>query len=124
MELWPKNWQRLKAALRCAFVFMSFHFYVSSWTLTHFEALFLQVVLEGDLINLDVTSPAATVALGLMFLKTNDETASSLFVVPGMSACVLQSCFYRKEELNCIASEPMNHFPARRHPVCSRLCPA
>ena len=44
-----------------------------------------QVVLEGegDLVNLDVTSPAATVALGLMYLQTGDVAAASAFVLPG-----------------------------------------
>lgn len=42
-----------------------------------------QVVLEGELVNMDVTSPAATVALGLMYLKTNDLQIAKLFVLPG-----------------------------------------
>ena len=44
-----------------------------------------QVVLEGegDLVNLDVTSPAATVALGLMYLQTGDATAAAAFALPG-----------------------------------------
>ena len=42
----------------------------------------LQVVLEGNLVNLDVTSPAATLALALMFLKTNDVGVAASFVIP------------------------------------------
>ena len=32
--------------------------------------------------NLDVTSPAATMAIALMFLKTNDQAVGSSFTVP------------------------------------------
>lgn len=42
----------------------------------------LQVVLEGKLVNLDVTSPAATLALGLMFLRTNDPAIAAAFALP------------------------------------------
>ncbi|KAL3162204.1 hypothetical protein ABBQ32_009910 [Trebouxia sp. C0010 RCD-2024] len=41
-----------------------------------------QVVLEGKLVNLDVTSPAATLALGLMFLRTNDPAIAAAFALP------------------------------------------
>ncbi len=41
------------------------------------------MVLEGELVNLDVTSPAATIALGLMYLNPNDEGIAKLFVLPG-----------------------------------------
>jgi hypothetical protein len=41
-----------------------------------------QVVLEGSLVNLDVTSPAATLALTLMFLKTNDRSVADMLVLP------------------------------------------
>ncbi|KAK9819157.1 hypothetical protein WJX81_007920 [Elliptochloris bilobata] len=41
-----------------------------------------QVVLEGALVNLDVTSPGATLALGLMFLKTGDAAVAAAFAVP------------------------------------------
>jgi hypothetical protein len=47
------------------------------------------------MINLDVTAPGATLALGLMFLKTNDAAAASRLTVPstqvggsGLSVCV------------------------------------
>ena len=42
-----------------------------------------QVVLEGALVNLDVTSPGATLALALMFLKTGDAAVAAAFAVPG-----------------------------------------
>ncbi len=42
----------------------------------------MQVVLEGDEPNLAVTSPGATLALALMFLKTNDAAAAAAFAVP------------------------------------------
>lgn len=42
----------------------------------------LQVTLEGNLVNLDVTSPASTLALGLMFLKTNNAAVAGSFTVP------------------------------------------
>jgi anaphase-promoting complex subunit 1 len=35
------------------------------------------VVLEGALVNLDVTSLGATLGLGLMFLKTNDAAMAA-----------------------------------------------
>lgn len=40
------------------------------------------MVLEGALVNLDVTSPGATLALGLMFLKTGDAAVAASFAVP------------------------------------------
>jgi anaphase-promoting complex subunit 1 len=36
-----------------------------------------QVVLEGDVVNYDVIRPAAIVALGLMYLQTNEEAIAS-----------------------------------------------
>ncbi|EFN54660.1 hypothetical protein CHLNCDRAFT_9822, partial [Chlorella variabilis] len=41
-----------------------------------------QVVLEGDLVNLGVTSPAAALALGLMYLQTNDGEVAAAFQLP------------------------------------------
>jgi anaphase-promoting complex subunit 1 len=41
-----------------------------------------QVVLEGDAPNLAVTAPGATLALALMFLKTNDAAVAAAFAVP------------------------------------------
>ncbi|KAK3245121.1 hypothetical protein CYMTET_45294 [Cymbomonas tetramitiformis] len=38
--------------------------------------------MEGDMVNLDVTSPAATLALGLMFLKTNDVAVAGRLSIP------------------------------------------
>ena len=55
---------------------MSVHLFVSS------SVCKSQVVLEGNLVNLDVTSPAATLALALMFLKTNDAGVAASFVIP------------------------------------------
>ena len=40
------------------------------------------MVLEGDEPNLAVTAPGATLALALMFLKTNDAAAAAAFAVP------------------------------------------
>ena len=40
------------------------------------------MVLEVKLVNLDVTSPAATLALGLMFLRTNDAAIAAVFTLP------------------------------------------
>lgn len=48
--------------------------------------LLVQVVLEGDLVNLDVTSPAATLALGLQYLATDDAAAAEMFAIPGALA--------------------------------------
>ena len=41
-----------------------------------------QVALEGNLVNLDVTAPGAILALGLMYLKTNDAAIARTFGVP------------------------------------------
>ena len=49
-----------------------------------------QVVLEGDLVNLGVTSPAATLALGLMYLQSNDAAVAAAFQLPG--ARLLPDC--------------------------------
>ena len=40
------------------------------------------MVLEGALVNLDVTSPGATLALALLFLKTGDAAVAAAFAVP------------------------------------------
>lgn len=40
------------------------------------------MILEGNLVNLDVTSPGATLALALMYLKTNDAAVAAAFAVP------------------------------------------
>ena len=40
------------------------------------------MVLEGNLVNLDVTAPGATLALGLMYLKTNDAAIARAFSIP------------------------------------------
>ena len=42
----------------------------------------MQVILEGNLINLDVTAPGATLALGLMYLKTGDAAVARAFAIP------------------------------------------
>lgn len=42
-----------------------------------------QTVLEGELLNLGVTSPAAALALGLMYLQTNDAAVAAAFQLPG-----------------------------------------
>lgn len=44
--------------------------------------MLMQVVLEGQHVNLDVTSPGATLALGLMFLRTNDAAIAASFAIP------------------------------------------
>ncbi|GAX79204.1 hypothetical protein CEUSTIGMA_g6644.t1 [Chlamydomonas eustigma] len=44
-----------------------------------------QMVLEGPCHDLAVTAPAASLALMLMFLKSNDLRAASHFTLPGMS---------------------------------------
>ena len=46
-------------------------------------------MLEGDLVNLGVTSPAAALALGLMYLQTNDAAVAAAFQMPGQSATKL-----------------------------------
>jgi hypothetical protein len=54
--------------------------------------LCLQVVLEGDLVNLGVTSPAAALALGLMYLQTNDAAVAAAFQMPGKPAAASTAC--------------------------------
>ena len=39
-------------------------------------------VMQGSIVNVDATSPGAAVALGLMFLKTNDKTVAKLLNPP------------------------------------------
>jgi anaphase-promoting complex subunit 1 len=39
-------------------------------------------IMEGNIVNLDVTAPGATLALGLLFLKTNDAAAAARLTVP------------------------------------------
>ncbi|KAJ7525602.1 hypothetical protein O6H91_17G058400 [Diphasiastrum complanatum] len=39
-------------------------------------------VMEGSMVNLDVTAPGATLALALMFIKTNDEAVASRLAIP------------------------------------------
>ncbi|GMH41655.1 hypothetical protein BSKO_09565 [Bryopsis sp. KO-2023] len=41
-----------------------------------------QVVLEGEMVNLDVTSPAATMALALMYIRSNNEDIAMKFKIP------------------------------------------
>lgn len=43
---------------------------------------FAQQMLEGNIVNVAITSPAATLAMGLVFLKTNDAAAAGRIVVP------------------------------------------
>ena len=38
--------------------------------------------MEGRLLNLDMTSPAATIALALMFLRTNDASIAQALYPP------------------------------------------
>ena len=42
----------------------------------------MQTLLEGRLLNLDMTSPASTIALALMFLRTNDAALAASFSPP------------------------------------------
>lgn len=42
-----------------------------------------KTVMEGDLINLNATSPAAALALGLMYLKSGNRRIADEFYIPG-----------------------------------------
>lgn len=42
----------------------------------------LQLVMEGDLANLDVTAPGAILGLALMYLQTGDRSVADTFSVP------------------------------------------
>ncbi|EFJ11009.1 hypothetical protein SELMODRAFT_126964 [Selaginella moellendorffii] len=39
-------------------------------------------VMEGSIVNLDVTAPGATLALALMFMKTNDHVVAARLAIP------------------------------------------
>lgn len=43
-----------------------------------------KTIMEGDLINLNATSPAAALALGLMYLKSGNQRIADAFYIPGM----------------------------------------
>lgn len=43
-----------------------------------------KTIMEGDLINLNATSPAAALSLGLMYLKSGNERVAEGFYIPGM----------------------------------------
>jgi len=47
-----------------------------------------RTVMEGDLINLDSTSPAAALALGLMYLKSGNKRVADSFYIPGTRVSV------------------------------------
>ena len=49
-------------------------------------------VMEDNLINLNVTSPAAAYALGLMYLQTNDKTIASRFSNPESNFALTLFC--------------------------------
>lgn len=42
-----------------------------------------RTILEGDLINLNATAPSACIALGLMYLKSENERIANTFYIPG-----------------------------------------
>ncbi len=43
-----------------------------------------KTIMEGDLINLNASSPAAALALGLMYLKSGNQRVAEAFYIPGM----------------------------------------
>lgn len=61
----------------------------------------LQTVLEGDLVNLGVTSPAAALALGLMYLQTNDAAVAAAFHLPGAHKGALSAGVWRSSAGVC-----------------------
>lgn len=42
----------------------------------------MQLVIEGNLPNLDVTAPGGILGLALMYLQTNDRSVAALFDIP------------------------------------------
>jgi len=42
-----------------------------------------QLVIEGNIPNLDVTAPGGILALALMYLQTNNRSIANCFVIPG-----------------------------------------
>lgn len=56
--------------------------YCASERLTGITYVPRQVVLEGERVNVAVSGPAATLALALQFLRTNDATVAASFELP------------------------------------------
>lgn len=115
----PKRLLLMSAALMCPLVFVCC------------RLLCLQVVLEGDLVNLGVTSPAAALALGLMYLQTNDAAVAAAFQMPGKPAAGLCSCCEKgvRAALHCCLQQSSLNNAATlgssmpcRHAFCSGLC--
>lgn len=42
----------------------------------------MQLAIEGNVPNLDVTAPGAILGLALMYLQTNDQSIADLFEIP------------------------------------------
>lgn len=59
---------------------MNCHFWLLMFLL--FSSLAAQLTLEGEGVNLRVTSPAATLALTMMYLRSNNASVAARFVIP------------------------------------------
>jgi len=78
------------------YVYMNIHTVYNMYVCIHVYVsvgAHLQVVLEGQGLNLGVSAPGATLALALIFLKTGDTAVASSFVIPETQA-TLQVCVY------------------------------
>ena len=84
-----------------------------------------QVVLEGDLVNLGVTSPAAALALGLMYLQTNDAAVAAAFHLPGRSRqnCSMHVVFNARTDFYKLLSD-LRLCHCCRHLLRPGLCAA
>ena len=50
---------------------------------------------EGDVVNVDMTAPAATLALGLMYLRTNSVSVAEQVIRTRITACCCSRSLYQ-----------------------------
>jgi hypothetical protein len=62
---------------------------------------------EGDKVNVDVTAPGATLALGLMFLRTNNASVADRLQVSPRARAALGAISFRAARPH---SSPWSHF--------------
>lgn len=74
-------------------------------------------VLENDMINTHVTSPAAIVALGLMYLKTNNAAVAARLALP--DTLVRCKPLKQRPEWRCVRLEKPRELTSRRSPLSS-----
>jgi anaphase-promoting complex subunit 1 len=60
---------------------------------THERDVLGNTVSEGPRVNVNVTCPGATLALGLMYLRTHDRAAAARLALPDTPVCFFFFCF-------------------------------